>query len=158
MNDVSIVYVTTESKELNDARLLFTQYVNELNEDLAFQSLAAELKDPLKKYGAPYGSLYVAYKVEKAVGCVALQPITSETCEMKRLYVNPAYRKHGIATQLVDLILKDATNRGYTHMVLDTLDRLTAAIKLYRRHGFAETEAYYENPLPGVVYMQKQLL
>jgi putative acetyltransferase len=42
-------------------------------------------------------------------------------------------------------------------MKLDTLERLQAAIKLYQKFGFETVNAYYDNPLPGVVYMQKEL-
>jgi putative acetyltransferase len=154
----SIEHVIKESQGLDDARQLFTEYVNELNEDLAFQSLGEELKDPLKKYGAPAGSLYVVYDEQTPVACVALQPLSEPgTCEMKRLFVRPAYRKKGLGEKLVDLIVNDAIDRGYSKMVLDTLDRLRPAIGLYEKHGFTTTAPYYENPLPGVVYMQKLL-
>ena len=43
-------------------------------------------------------------------------------------------------------------------MVLDTLQKLQPAIKLYKKYGFTETTAYYQNPLPGVVYMEKLLV
>ena len=42
-------------------------------------------------------------------------------------------------------------------MRLDTLDRLTEAMRLYETLGFRRTEPYYDNPLPGVVYWEKEL-
>ena len=78
-------------------------------------------------------------------------------CEMKRLYVQAAYRKFGIGEALVIAILADAKQLGYTKMKLDTLERLKAAITLYLKHGFSITTAYYHNPLPEVVYMEKLL-
>ncbi len=42
-------------------------------------------------------------------------------------------------------------------MVLDTLHRLEPALNLYKHLGFEEVAAYYENPLPGVVYMRLKL-
>jgi GNAT superfamily N-acetyltransferase len=53
--------------------------------------------------------------------------------------------------------MKRAKETGYKKMVLDTLERLQPAIQLYLKHGFANTSAYYQNPLPGVVFMEKVL-
>ena len=155
---LSIQHITTESAELNLARHLFMEYSDELAVDLCFQSFDAELKDPLKKYGPPTGSLLLAFYNNTAVGCAALQPL-SETgvCEMKRLYVQPAFRKFKIGDALVTAIVKEAKRLGYTKMKLDTLERLQPAIQLYLKHGFEITKPYYRNPLPEVVYMEKQL-
>ena len=76
---------------------------------------------------------------------------------MKRLYVDPAYRNLKIGDALVKALLLEAKILDYTLMKLDTLERLQAAIKLYQKFGFETVNAYYDNPLPGVVYMQKEL-
>jgi ribosomal protein S18 acetylase RimI-like enzyme len=76
---------------------------------------------------------------------------------MKRLYVKPQYRKYKIGEALVNEILLQAKQLDYAVMKLDTLERLQAAIQLYLKKGFVISNAYYENPLPNVVYMEKQL-
>ena len=164
--------ITSTGAELQTCIQLFNEYANELNEDLCFQSFDAELGNPLKKYGLPSGSLLLAYWNNEPVGCVALTDITNaatshapehsisntlRTCEMKRLYVQPAFRKHKIGEALVNAILQQAQQLNYAVMKLDTLERLQPAIQLYLKKGFVVTNAYYQNPLPGVVYMEKQL-
>ena len=137
--------------------MLFKEYVDELNEDLCFQDFEAEMKAPLKKYGEPAGCILLAYLNNEPIGCVALQPMPNNTSEMKRLYVKPAFRKTGAGKKLVEKILQEAQHKKYTAMVLDTLQRLQPAIKLYEQFGFEHVNAYYENPLPNVVYMRKEL-
>jgi putative acetyltransferase len=155
---IQLKHINTESAELETVRHLFKAYASELNVDLCFQGFEAELKDPLKKYGMPTGSLWLAYYNGEPAGTIALQALKEEgVCEMKRLYVIPECRKAGIGELLVDELLQNAIQLGYTTMKLDTLDRLQPAIQLYLRKGFVITTAYYTNPLPGVVYMEKLL-
>lgn len=155
---LQIVVIEEESPELDNIRTLFREYEQELDENLCFQSFEAEVKDPLKKYGPPTGTLLLAYWEQEIAGCIAFTAMTEpSTCEMKRLYVKPAFRKYGIGRKLAEVLLKIAAEKGYTTMKLDTLEKLQAAIRLYEQLGFEKTGAYYDNPLPGVVYMEKKL-
>ena len=155
---LEIQKVTTEGAALESVKDLFKAYLGELNEDLCFQSFDSEIDNPLYKYSAPVGALYIAYYNATPVGCIALQPLQEvQTCEMKRLYVAPAFRKLGVGDALVKVLLQEAQLLGYTTMKLDTLERLQAAIQLYQKFGFETVTAYYDNPLPSVVYMQKKL-
>jgi len=155
---LDIQKVTTEGPALESIKSLFKAYLGELNEDLCFQSFDTEIDNPLNKYSAPTGALFIAYYNAIPVGCIALQPLQeAQTCEMKRLYVEPQYRNLKIGDALVKVLLQEAQLLGYTTMKLDTLERLQAAIQLYQKFGFETVTAYYDNPLPSVVYMQKKL-
>ncbi|WEK36777.1 MAG: GNAT family N-acetyltransferase [Candidatus Pseudobacter hemicellulosilyticus] len=138
-------------------RALFREYEEGLGENLCFQSFSAELENPLKKYGPPGGCLLLAVFDGEPAGCAAFTPMADAgACEMKRLYVRPGFRAHGIAAALVRDLLDQAVAAGYRVMRLDTLERLQPAIRLYERFGFKRIEAYYENPLAEVVYMEKR--
>lgn len=155
---LDIQKVTTEGPALESIKSLFKAYLGELNEDLCFQSFDTEIDNPLYKYSAPTGALFIAYYNAIPVGCIALQPLQeAQTCEMKRLYVEPQYRNLKIGDALVKILLQEAQSLGYATMKLDTLERLQAAIQLYQKFGFETVTAYYDNPLPSVVYMQKKL-
>lgn len=155
---INIENITIEAAPLETIRQLFLSYQQELGADLCFQSFEKELANPLLKYGAPKGALLLASYNGVVAGCVALQPLEEDgTCEMKRLYVQPDFRKHKIGKKLVEAILAIAIEKQYSVMKLDTLARLVPAINLYKQKGFEEIKAYYANPLKEVVYMQKNL-
>ncbi len=150
--------ISPDSAALETVRQLFLEYADELQENLCFQSFDAEVKDPMKKYGLPKGALFVAYWNESPAGCIALQPLKEEgVCEMKRLYVQPAFRKYGIGRALVERLIDEALQLSYSKMRLDTLERLKPAIALYKSLGFETIYAYNENPLSGVVYMENKI-
>lgn len=153
-----VKHIIEEGHELDIIRGLFREYEKELNEDICFQSFDAELKDPLKKYGLPDGDLILAYWNDEIAGCIALTRMKEPgACEMKRLYVKPEFRKNKIGRILIEELLNSAKERNYEKMRLDTFEKLKAAVYLYQQYGFKNISAYYNNPLKGVVYMEKVL-
>lgn len=87
---------------------------------LEIQNYEEELKHLEAKYGLPEGRLYLAYQEDRLAGCIGLRKIDAKSCEMKRLYVRPAYRGSQIGSRLVQKILADAEEIGYRCMLLDT--------------------------------------
>ena len=85
----------------------------------------------------------------------ALSP--THVCEMKRLFVLPTHHGKGAGTQLTIAITEAAKAMGYRAIVLDTLDRLEAANRVYKAQGFELCERYNDCPLPGVLYFIKLL-
>ena len=153
-----IKHIVEEGKELDIIRDLFREYEKELNEDICFQSFEEELRSPLKKYGLPDGDLMLAYWNDEVAGCIALTKMKDTgACEMKRLYVKPVFRKNKIGRILIEELLNSAKERNYGKMRLDTFLKLESAVYLYKQYGFENISAYYNNPLPGVVYMEKEL-
>ena len=125
---------------------------------MSFQNVAAEFYDLKSKYLPPNGRLLCAQAENgEIVGCVAYHKHNDQRCEMKRLYVKPDYRKNNAGRLLVDEIIKFACQDGYSEMVLDTIEPLQSAIRLYKKVGFTETEPYYDNPMDDVIYFRKQL-
>ena len=142
----------------NEFRALTIEYVTALGRDLAFQHLDEELESPAKKYIGSGGGMIVALNQKgEAVGCVAYWGHSKERCEMKRLYVKPEFRKAGVGLALGLEVLRRAKESHFTEMVLDTARPLTAAISLYKKLGFEETEPYYHNPMDDAVYMRRDI-
>jgi putative acetyltransferase len=148
---------TISPQQIETARELFLEYEKELNVDLCFQGFAEELQNLPGKYTSPDGALLFAMEQSKVMGCVALRKLSVSDAEMKRLYVRPVYRHLGVGRQLAEAIVDRARKIGYHRMVLDTLNTMQSAQALYQSLGFTPIDAYYENPLPGVIYFAKEL-
>jgi len=139
-------------------RCLFEEYAAWLRLDLSYQGFSAELADLPGAYAPPRGRLFLATHSNQLAGCVALRPIAEEVCEMKRLFVRPAFHGKSIGRRLIESALKEAREIGYKCIRLDTLPpRMNKAIALYRRLGFREIEPYYENPVEGALFMELDL-
>jgi putative acetyltransferase len=139
-------------------RTLFLEYQSDIGVDLCFQGFAEELAALPGDYQPPYGRLLLALVEGAPAGCCAFRPLLdsdhANACEMKRLFVRPAYRGLGIGRLLVDQTLLHAQQAGYNAMLLDTLSDMEAARALYAESGFEEVAPYYHNPLPGAHYLR----
>jgi putative acetyltransferase len=144
-------------EDLETVRTLFREYEQFLGVDLCFQGFAEELATLPGRYAPPSGRLLLAMEGTDAAGCVALRPLEDGVCEMKRLFVRPAYRGQGLGQHLAQRIIQEATTVGYTVMRLDTLDTLERAVRIYETLGFQRCAPYYANPLPSVVYWERTL-
>lgn len=143
--------------DLGEVRTLFREYADHLGFDLAFQEFDAELNRLPGEYVPPAGALLLATGEVGVAGCVALRPLEPGVCEMKRLYLRPAYRGKGVGRALAKAIIEEGRARGYRAMRLDTTPGLIEAIALYRSLGFREIAPYRLNPIPGALFMELTL-
>ena len=151
---------TTEA-ELASAAEVFREYAASLDIDLCFQNFEAEIASLPGDYAPPTGQLLLAYVGGELAGCGALRHFAdaddANACEMKRLYVRPAYRRFGLGRLLAQALLDEARRAGYSAILLDTLDDMEAARELYASLGFVEIPPYYFNPIPGAHYLKAEL-
>jgi putative acetyltransferase len=154
--------VCPDSDELIAAtRGIFLDYARSLPVDLSFQGFDAELASLPGDYAGPQGHLLLATVDGAVAGCGALRPLVdsdyANSCEMKRLYVRPAFRRFGLGRALAQALLDEARRAGYSAMLLDTLDDMEAARGLYASLGFQTIPPFYFNPLPGAHYLKAAL-
>ncbi|MGW0519950.1 GNAT family N-acetyltransferase [Crossiella sp. NPDC003009] len=92
-----------------------------------------EILDPATAFA---GDLVLLAIAEEPVGCVVLTP----DAELKRLWVDPAWRGRGVARRLTEAAVAAAG----TGVRLSVWRWRTGAIGLYRRLGFTEVESWDE--------------
>jgi putative acetyltransferase len=144
--------------QIAQVRELFLEYAKSLGFSLCFQSFDQELAGLPGDYSPPDGRLLLAEYEGQLAGCVALHKISADICEMKRLYLRPAFRGKGLGRILAERILRDARELGYQRLRLDTVEPVMKdAVAMYRRLGFKEIEPYRANPMAGTLYMELDL-
>ena len=115
---------------------------------------AASLPGP---YASPGGALHVATLAGKPPGCAAFRKLDDGTCEVKRMFVDPEFRKRGVARALMIRLFEEASRRGYRRLRLGTLHTMTAAQALYRDLGFVEIPRYRADEHTDTMFFEKNL-
>jgi ribosomal protein S18 acetylase RimI-like enzyme len=147
------------AEQIEQVRRLFLAYAESLGFSLCFQRFDKELAGLPGDYAPPQGRLLLAMEDENSAeapaGCVALHKLEDAICEMKRLYVVPGFRGHGLGRKLAEAVIREAREIGYERMRLDTIAAsMREAVALYRSLGFREIAPYRGNPIESALYME----
>jgi GNAT superfamily N-acetyltransferase len=144
------------------ARALFSEYRDFL-ETIAsthcfnFSRYAQEIADLPGWYTDHHGELLLALVEEEPAGCIAFRAVEQQTCEIKRLFIAPAFRRQGLARALVAETLDRARQRGFRRAILDTdIVSMAAAYTTYVGFGFRE----YTPPgthAPSLRFLEREL-
>jgi GNAT superfamily N-acetyltransferase len=78
--------------------------------------------------------------------CIAYRELSPHLCELKRLYVRPAFRGTGLGTLMIASLTERAGMAGYSRICLETTRFMDGALRLYEEAGFVPCKAYYEIP------------
>lgn len=156
MSKVEYKIAHTEG-EFEQAKQLFKEYAASLDFNLDYQGFDDELKMISHQYEQPTGALFLCLIDSNAIGCIGIRAFEEKKAELKRLYLNPAYRGLGIGSALVELAIEKAKELKYDFLLLDTVPSQKIAQELYRRSGFYEIKPYRFSPVEGTLYMEKSL-
>lgn len=80
------------------------------------------------------------------MGCYGLFHVDQETCELRKMYLDPTCRGKGYGKMLLEDALQAASRLGYRIVSLETASVLKEAIALYRKYGFEPYDANHLSP------------
>jgi putative acetyltransferase len=87
-------------------------------------------------------NIIVVYVNDIAVACGAIKEYSSDTMEVKRMYVQPEVRGKGIASMILNELETWTKDLGYTETILETNRSMQNAIDLYLKNGYKIIENY----------------
>lgn len=92
----------------------------------------------------PEISFYVMWEDQAVLGFGALKALDPRTGEVKSMRTADTHQRKGVAATILEHIITEARQRGYTCLVLETGSgpAFAPALNLYRRSGFTECAAF----------------
>jgi DNA-binding MarR family transcriptional regulator/GNAT superfamily N-acetyltransferase len=113
-------------------------YAAEYGFDADYEALVARIvADYAEDHDPHLERVWIAELDGRPVGCVmCVRDGAPATARLRLLLVEPEARGLGIGDRLVSAVVDFARGVGYRDLVLWTNDVLTAARRLYQRHGF----------------------
>lgn len=168
---MTVIRPATTPEDLAAVRALFWDYRAHLMANSETDAEITRTFYPAPKYTAlmdqlaqlharPRGIILLAELAGRPAGCAMTQPLDATTAEVKRLFVAPHARGHGIARDLMRALEARARDDGFARMVLDTSRNLHAARALYAALGYVARGPYQAIPeqvLPHLLFFEKGL-
>lgn len=126
----------------NNENLQFQKLVEALDADLAISD--GEDHAFYNQYNGLENIKHVVLGIidKQTVACGAIKKYNHECMEVKRMYVQPAYRGNGYAVDVLNELEFWTGELGYTHCILETGIKQPAAIRLYEKTGYVRIENY----------------
>lgn len=153
----SDLILATTDEEYQAAKLIINEYAASLNFSLDFDHIDEELANLKEYYGPPTGAVILVKSGDHFVGSACVRNLGHFIAEIKRMYLKPAYRGHGLGRKLMNKAIDEAKRLGYRYIRLDTVPDMKSAIHLFTSRGFYEIEDYRYNPILGARYLEFKL-
>ena len=136
---------------------LLREHLENMHEITPPQSVHALDLEALR---SPDITFWAAWEGDELLGCGALKELDSRTGEVKSMRTAKAHRRRGVASKILEHIIKEALRRAYDCLNLETgaFPEFAPARALYIRYGFE-----YRGPFaeyiddPNSVFMTKKL-
>lgn len=137
--------IAEEPADSPDVRACFARYVDELAISFGYEPARALPLD-VTEITRPHGLVLLARQGDEAVGCGALKLLDAGVAEVKRMWVSPKTRGQGLGGRILAALEEAAAAEGRTLARLETNERLTGALELYRSRGYEAVEPFNAEP------------
>lgn len=129
------------------AQAAMRAYFDELDRRFptGFDTTGAAASD-LEALSPPAGTFLLVRTGTEPIGCGGVQSLGDGVGEVKRMWIQPAWRGLGLARRLLTTLEDHARHLGHQRIVLDTNGELTEAIALYGSAGYEPIARYNDNP------------
>ena len=155
MITIDTIATDAQASHIDMARILMREYAALPHVAGRWTTIDADIAALPEPFVAPQGALLLAWLGDEPVGCVGLSALEPSIGEVKRMYVRPSARRHGVGAALLEALLHQARHIGYRQLRLDTAPELTPAINLYERFGFRPIAAYRESQCLAALYFER---
>ena len=105
-------------------------------------------------------TFWTVWEGRALVGCGAIKELDGAHAEVKSMRTSRLHRRQGVATMLLQLIIREATRRGYRRLSLETgsMPFFEPARKLYAKFGFTICGPFSNYKVdPNSVFMTREL-
>jgi putative acetyltransferase len=122
-------------------------------ENYIARSLTEEIDRLAEYYSARHGAFFVAHEGETFAGMFGLEGLGTRAAELRRMYLDQAFRGRGLARAMLDRAEAECRDTGTPVLTLSTSELQQAALAFYRRSGYRlvreETAAAQTNKTVG---------
>ena len=118
-------------------RLLAPADSKDVFESYIARSLTEEIDRVSEYYSERNGGFWVAVEGEGIVGMFGLEPSGEAAMELRRMYIDPDFRRRGMARKMLDFAEQQCRRRQRPRMNLSTSELQREALALYRNAGYA---------------------
>ena len=153
-----MVREATSAADVDAVRRLVLAHVEERASMPGIEHMRADAIRLPGPYVPPRGAIFLAQAGDETIGCVALRPLPESTGEVKRMYVDRAWRGRGVGRALLETLIAHARALGYHHLRLGTIADMTAARSLYHSLGFVPIERYRADEMVDTEFYELALV
>ncbi len=117
-------------------RLLAPPSLKDAFETYIVNSMREEIDRISEYYRERRGSFWVAAIDSKIVGTFGLEPSGPDAMELRRMYVDPDWRRRGIAGKMLLFVEDQCRANNVRQLDLSTSEIQLEALSFYRKSGF----------------------